>query len=139
MTCYLPGTANVLIGLAAVGEDMDADWVVRAIDWMSGCQNDDGGFGESPEAFVDPAAAGQGPSMPAVTGFVVSALVRAGRGQSPTVERAIRYLLRAQRSDGSWNNEGWVNPYVPPDTFYEYELSAVAVPCMALADYLEHR
>lgn len=139
MTCYLPGTANVLIGLAAVGEDMDAAWVVRAIEWMCSCQNDDGGFGESPEAFVDPNVAGQGPSMPAVTGFVVSALVRAGHGQSPVVERAVRYLLRAQREDGSWNNEGWVNPYVPPDTFYEYELSAAAVPCMALADYLEAR
>jgi len=139
MTCYLPGTANVLIGLAAVGEDTRAEWVTRAIDWMCGCQNEDGGFGESPDAFVDPSRAGQGPSMPAVTGFVVSALARCGRASSTVVERAVRYLLGSQRRDGTWDNAGWVNPYVPPDTFYEYDLSALAVPTMALADVVTHR
>lgn len=136
MTCYLPGTATVLLGLAAVGEDMDAAWVSRALDWMQSCQNNDGGFGESTDAFTDPDAAGCGPSMPAVTGFVVSALIRCGRRDSPAVQRALGYLVDTQQDDGGWDNAGWVNPYVPPDTFYEYELSALCVPCMALADAL---
>lgn len=139
MTCYLPGTANVIIGLAGVGEDMDAPWIAKAIAWMCSCQNSDGGFGESPAAFLDPQAAGKGPSMPAVTGFVLSALVRAGHANAEAAQRALRYLLSTQRADGSWENAGWVNPYVPPDTFYEYELSALAVPTMALADVLAAR
>lgn len=136
MTCYLPGTATVLLGLAAVGEDLEAGWVTRALDWMESCQNEDGGFGESTDAFTDPNAAGCGPSMPAVTGFVVSALIRCGRRDGLSVQRALRYLVDTQQPDGGWDNAGWVNPYVPPDTFYEYELSSLCVPCMALADAL---
>lgn len=135
MTCYLPGTATAVLGLHAVGEDLTAPWVTRALQWMMDRQNPDGGFGESPRAFVDPSWAGRGPSMPAVTGWVTTALVRAGQRDTVVVRDAIQYLLDVQRPDGTFDNAGWVNPYVPPDTFYEYELAAQCTPLMALADF----
>lgn len=135
MTCYLPGTATVVLGLHAVGEDMEAPYVQRAVDWMMSCQNEDGGFGELPEAFSDPEVAGRGPSMPGVTGFVLLAALRAGTVGTPAMERAAQYLLGSQGRDGSWDNAGWVNPYVPPDTFYEYPFASTCMPVMALAEF----
>lgn len=139
MTCYLPGTATVLIGLAAVGADLRAPWVQRALQFLCTHQNADGGFGEDPRAFVDPRAAGQGPSMPPVTGYVLSALVAGGLRGADTARRAAAYLVGTQRADGTWGTGGWVNPYVPPDTFYTYDLAATTVPLQALAQYATGR
>ncbi|MCA9619268.1 MAG: hypothetical protein KC731_09600 [Myxococcales bacterium] len=132
MTCYLPGTATVISGLRAVGEDMRARYVERAIDWMVGCQNDDGGFGETPAAFTDIREAGRGPSMPAVTGFVLAALVDAGLAEDPRASAAASYLLEIQGEEGLWRDAQWVNPYVPPETFYRYALPSQCTPLGAL-------
>jgi squalene-hopene/tetraprenyl-beta-curcumene cyclase len=132
MTCYLPGTATVLLGLHAVGEDMGAGYVRRATDWLKSRQNADGGFGETSRAFRDPLHAGRGPSMPAVTALVVAALVDAGEAESEAVQSAIAYLLRTQTAEGTWDGHGWVNPYVPPDTFYAYGLPSRTLPMLAL-------
>lgn len=136
MTCYLPGTANIVVALAAVGEDLREPYVRRAVEWMLSKQNEDGGFGETAAAFRNPTEAGRGPSMPAVTAFVLSALVDAGEARSAAVERGVRYLLEAQTADGSWPANGWVNPYVPPDTFYRYDLPARAMPLSALGKWM---
>jgi squalene cyclase len=135
MTCYLPGTASVVSGLMAVGTDPNQPIVRRAVDWLRGQQNPDGGFGETPAAFRDPGAAGRGPSMAPVTGFVASALIDAGWGADDVTLRAVRWLLDEQQADGGWSNGGWVNPYVPPDTFYLYPWSAQCTPLSALGKY----
>lgn len=132
MTCYLPGTATVISGLAAVGEDMRSPYVERALTWMREQQNDDGGFGETPAAFTDPRQAGRGPSMPPVTGFVLAALIDAGWENTDAARSAAQYLLSTQNDDGSWPDNGWVNPYVPPETFYRYALPSLCTPLGAL-------
>ncbi len=43
---YIYGTAAVLCGLAAVGEDMQTGYAQKAADWIACCQNPDGGWGE---------------------------------------------------------------------------------------------
>ena len=134
MTCYLPGTATVLMGLAAVGEDRHEPYVARAIEWMKAQQNEDGGFGEDHRAFRDPSAAGQGPSMPPVTALVLEALVAVGE-RDAVAERAAAYLVDTQQDDGGWSSNGWVNPFVPPDTFYRYDFQALALPVLALSSF----
>jgi squalene-hopene/tetraprenyl-beta-curcumene cyclase len=136
MTCYLPGTATTLIGLAATRESAREPYVQRALGWMKSKQNADGGFGETHRAFREPAHAGRGPSMPAVTALVASALIAMGEVDGDATRASIDYLLSTQDGEGSWPNHGWVNPYVPPDTFYEYELPARSLPLMALGRYL---
>lgn len=135
--CYLAETATVLIGLGAVGEDMRADHVQRALRFMLRCQNDDGGFGETPAAYRDPQCAGQGPSMPAVTAYVVLGIlaVEAAPLASAVIERAIAYLVRTQRDDGLWDNAGWLHTFVPPDLMYVYEAPAHALPLLAIAGW----
>ncbi|MEQ9495371.1 MAG: prenyltransferase/squalene oxidase repeat-containing protein [Deltaproteobacteria bacterium] len=135
MTCYLPCTSTVLLGLAAVGEDLDEPYVRRAIEWVRSTQNADGGFGEHHDAFRDPSAAGRGPSMPPVTALVVAALVACG-DIDVVASRAVDYLVRTQREDGGWSSEGWVNPFVPPDTFYRYDFQAHVLPVWALSRWV---
>jgi squalene-hopene/tetraprenyl-beta-curcumene cyclase len=128
---YLAGTAYVVSGLTRVGIAPDT----RALRWMLGCQNDDGGWGESTESYADPREAGSGPSTVALTGLVTWALQRAPR--DVTVERAVRrgiaFLLDRQLSDGSFDDARcfstmfplrayWLNDTYP--TFFALEALA---------------
>jgi squalene-hopene/tetraprenyl-beta-curcumene cyclase len=136
---YLAATAFVLIALEAVGEDLRAHWIRRAVRWVLAHQNPDGGWGELPVSYRDPRRAGEGPSMPPLTGLVVTALVAAGEGGSPAVARAVAYLLAQQRDDGTWPDGDYLAPNVPPDTFYAYREAARFYPLEALGRYLALR
>jgi squalene-hopene/tetraprenyl-beta-curcumene cyclase len=133
--CYLAETATILIGLGAVGEDMSADYVRRALRFMLACQNEDGGFGETAEAYRDPHGAGRGPSMPPVTAYVVLGCLAAERAPASAMERAIAYLLRTQREDGLWDNAGWLHTFIPPHLLYIYDAPAHALPLLAIATW----
>lgn len=132
--CYLAETATVLLGLGAVGEDMTADYISRARRWVLDCQNDDGGFGETADAYRDPSLAGRGPSMPAVTAYVLLGCLATGDPPRDAMVRAGRYLLNAQRPDGLWDNAGWLHTFVPPRLLYVYDVPAQALPVVALAE-----
>jgi squalene-hopene/tetraprenyl-beta-curcumene cyclase len=134
---YLASTACVLQGLARVGADMSESWVRRAVDFVLSRQNGDGGWGELPESYRDPALAGRGPSMPPLTGLVLTGLIDAGEGRSEAVARGIAYLLERQRADGTWPHEDWLQAIVPPDTFYILAEAAKHYPVEALARWLE--
>ncbi len=133
---YLASTACVLQGLARVGADMSEPWVRRAVGFLIERQNDDGGWGELPESYRDPALAGRGPSMPPLTGLVLTGLIDAGEGASGAVARGLAYLLAEQRADGSWPHRDWLQAIVPPDTFYILAEAAKHYPVEALAHYL---
>src|SRR5580692_1975567 len=115
MVNYLPATACVLMGLAAAGVDRGAPVVRRAVRWILDHQNADGGWGEGVFSYRDPSLAGVGPSMPPLTGLVVTALVDAGEGRSEAVARAARYLVAEQRADGTWPNGDWLHVFVSPN------------------------
>jgi squalene-hopene/tetraprenyl-beta-curcumene cyclase len=134
---YLASTACVLQGLARVGADMSEPWVRRAVGFVLERQNGDGGWGELPESYRDPALAGRGPSMPPLTGLVLTGLIDAGEGSSDAVARGIAYLLDRQRPDGTWPHEDWLQAIVPPDTFYILAEAARHYPVEALSRWLE--
>ena len=134
---YLASTACVLQGLARVGADMSEPWVRRAVGFVLERQNGDGGWGELPDSYRDPALAGRGPSMPPLTGLVLTGLIDAGEGSSEAVARGIAHLLGRQRSDGTWPHGDWLQAIVPPDTFYILAEAAKHYPVEALARWLE--
>ncbi|MEY4576857.1 MAG: hypothetical protein RL701_1560, partial [Pseudomonadota bacterium] len=133
---YVNCTAFVLLGLRSVGADLRAEWVRRGLHWLISVQNPDGGWGEGPESYRDPKLAARAPSMPALTGLVVAALIDVGEGDSAAVTRGVQYLLDEQRADGSWLNRQYLHTNIPPDTFYVLPAAARFYPQEALGKYL---
>lgn len=136
---YLSSTAFVVLGLRAVGVNLQESWVQRAVKWMISKQNADGGWGEGPASYRDDSAAGVGPTMLPLTGLVVQALIDAGEGDSVAVKKAVKLLLDTQRADGTWVNGEYLHVNIPPDTFYVYPEAARFYPTEALGKYLAHR
>jgi squalene-hopene/tetraprenyl-beta-curcumene cyclase len=93
---YLASTACVLGGVARVGTDMSEPWVRRAVSFVLERQNQDGGWGELADSYRDPTLAGRGPSMPPLTGLVLTGLIDAGvlaeAAKHYPVEALARYL-----------------------------------------------
>ncbi len=89
-----------------------------ALAWMMGMQGSDGGFGTfdrdnnqtilnripfaDMKSLIDP-------SNPDVTGHVLECFAELGLSHSLPVRRAVRYLKRVQRPDGSWFGRWGVN------------------------------
>jgi squalene-hopene/tetraprenyl-beta-curcumene cyclase len=134
---YLAATASVLQGLARVGADMSEPWIRRAVGFLLERQNPDGGWGELPASYRDPAQAGRGPSVPPLTGLVLTGLIDAGEAASEAVARGIAYLLDQQHPDGTWPHGDWLQANIPPDTFYILAEAAKHYPTEALAHYLD--
>ena len=91
------------------------------------------GVGRASRSYRDSALAGRGPSMPPLTGLVLTGLIDAGEGSSDAVERGVAYLLDQQRADGTWPHGDWLQAIVPPDTFYILAEAAKHYPVEALA------
>jgi len=134
---YLASTACVLQGLRRVGADMSEPWIRRAVAFVLSRQNGDGGWGELPDSYRNPGLAGRGPSMPPLTGLVLTGLIDAGEGSSDAVRRGIAYLLDCQHADGTWPHGDWLQAIVPPDTFYILAEAAKHYPVEALARWLD--
>ncbi len=132
---YVYGTWSVLRGLGAIGEDMNAPYVQRAVRWLLAHQNEDGGWGESPASYTDAARAGRGPSTPSQTAWALLALFAAGHTTGQEVERGIDSLLRTQHPDGSWTDAFWNGTGFPRVFFLKYHLYATYFPLWAMGVY----
>ncbi|MCS6865249.1 MAG: prenyltransferase/squalene oxidase repeat-containing protein [Gemmataceae bacterium] len=81
---------QVFAGLAAVGYDLTAIGVRRAVRGLKELQNDDGGWG-TPR------------STPGATAVAVLALLIADEPDCPEVQAGAEYLVGTQRADGFWH------------------------------------
>ncbi|MDP9727481.1 squalene--hopene cyclase [Alicyclobacillus tolerans] len=132
---YIYGTGAVLPALASVGVNMKEPWVQRALDWLTGHQNEDGGWGESCLSYADPAWIGRGESTPSQTAWALIGLVAGGRANTPAATRAVAYLRNTQRSDGGWDETLYTGTGFPQDFFIGYRLYAHVFPLIALGRY----
>lgn len=132
---YIYGTWLALTGLAAVGEDMSDLAYQRAVRWLLSVQNRDGGWGETLDSYDDPAHKGTGPSTATQTAWALLALHAAGHDDAPAVGRGLRYLLRTQRPDGSWDDPYWTGTGFPRVFYLRYHLYDDYFPLLALAEY----
>jgi squalene-hopene/tetraprenyl-beta-curcumene cyclase len=118
--------------------------VRRAVQWLQGHQNDDGGWGENLRSYVDRAWAGRGESTASQTAWALLALLAAGersdaveRGeQSDAVERGVRWLCDTQCPDGSWDEPQFTGTGFPRDFYLNYHLYRMVFPISALGRYL---
>ncbi|MFQ5656957.1 MAG: squalene--hopene cyclase [Candidatus Methylomirabilales bacterium] len=134
---YIYGTWSVLRGLQAIGEDLKAPYVRRAVRWLESCQNADGGWGETIMSYADPALAGKGESIASQTAWALLGLMAAGEERNPAVTRGIRYLLETQRPDGSWDDPYWNGTGFPRVFYLKYHLYPAYFPLWALGIYRE--
>jgi squalene-hopene/tetraprenyl-beta-curcumene cyclase len=135
---YIYGTWLALTALRHVGEDMSDPRILRARDWLLGCQNEDGGWGETLWSYHDPSLKGSGPTTASQTAWSLLGLMAAGMNDERTekaVQRGISFLLGSQRADGSWYDEHWTGTGFPGVFYLRYHLYACYFPLQALATF----
>ncbi|MBX3404238.1 MAG: hypothetical protein KF699_12585 [Phycisphaeraceae bacterium] len=93
---YLYGTWQALGGLMYAGFDPGCDVVQRAVRWVLSVQNDDGGFGESANSYLDRSLMGRGPSTASQTAWGLMCLLYALRPDHEACRRAVQWLCDHQ-------------------------------------------
>jgi squalene-hopene/tetraprenyl-beta-curcumene cyclase len=128
---YIYGVGAAVPALVVAGMDPASEPIAKAIQWLEAHQNDDGGFGEDPRSYDDPAWRGRGASTASQTAWALIAMHAAGhRGES--VERAVRWLVDTQRPDGTWDEPQFTGTGFPGDFYINYHLYRLVFPLMAL-------
>ena len=98
-------------------------------------QNGDGGWGEDPRSYDDPAWIGRGPSTASQTAWALLALHAAGEElESSAGARARGRVARiaTQRPDGTWDEPQYTGTGFPSDYYINYHLYRLTFPIMAL-------
>ena len=129
---FIYGTWSVLSGLRAIGDDLDAPHIRRAVAWLKVHQNPDGGWGESLQTYADERLAGRGASTPSQTAWAVLGLLAGERGVGAEAHRGVDYLVRTQRADGSWDEPEFTGTGFPRHFYLRYHMYRNYFPLMAL-------
>ncbi len=132
---YIYGTWSVLYGLQSVGEDMSKDYIQKAVLWLKNVQNSDGGWGERCKSYENPRFKAMGPSTASQTSWAIMGLLAAAEIDCPAVERGIRYLLKTQNQDGTWDENEFTATGFPRFFYLKYHLYRNYFPLFALASY----
>ncbi|MGD9765502.1 MAG: squalene--hopene cyclase [Candidatus Binatia bacterium] len=135
---FIYGTWSALSGLRAIGDDLDAPHVRRAVAWLKAHQNSDGGWGETMASYDDERLAGQGESTPSQTGWAILGLLAGEDGISPAVLRGVEFLLGQQRKDGQWDELLYTGTGFPRHFCLHYDMYRSYFPLMALGG-VRHR
>jgi squalene-hopene/tetraprenyl-beta-curcumene cyclase len=129
---HVYGTGAALPALEACGIEPGHPAMRRAVAWLDGVQNDDGGFGEDILSYRDRRLPGRGPSTPSQTAWALLAYVAAGEHGRPAAEKAGAYLCTAQQSNGDWKERHYTGTGFPLDFMIRYHLYRLHFPLMAL-------
>lgn len=132
---YLYGTCFALRGLRAAGEDPREAHMMRAAEWVRSVQNSDGGWGETPASYDDPARKAEGVSTASQTAWALMALFATGDYETGSVEAGIRYLIEHQQENGSWDEPFFTGSGFPRVFYLRYHLYPQYFPLMALGEY----
>lgn len=132
---YIYGTWQVLRGLAAIGENMQSEYVQKAVRWLKSVQNSDGGWGERCDTYDHPQLKGKGPSTPSQTAWGLMGMLACGLLHDPATERAVRYLLRTQKEDGTWDEPEFTGTGFPKVFYLEYTYYRDYFTILALGNY----
>jgi len=136
---YIYGTWQVLRGLRAIGQNMTQDWILRGRDWLESCQNNDGGWGETCGTYENPSTKGIGESTASQTAWAIMGICACGDLDRRSIQRGLRYLLSAQKPDGSWDEEQITGTGFPRVFYLKYDMYRQNFPLLALATYINYR
>ncbi len=128
---YVYGTGAAVPALVAAGVAPAEPCVCRAVAWLQAHQNEDGGWGEDPRSYDDPAWVGRGPSTASQTAWALLALHAAGE-HGPAMARGVAWLIDTQLPDGGWDEPQYTGTGFPSDYYINYHLYRLTFPIMAL-------
>ena len=132
---YFYGTWSVLCGLEAIDEDMSQPYIKKAVNWIKSKQNNDGGWGEVCESYIDRSLMGCGPSTASQTGWALLSLLAAGEAHSESVAKGVKYLLDTQNADGTWDEDAFTGTGFPKFFMIKYHIYRNCFPLTALGKY----
>ncbi len=140
---YIYGTSGVLAALSLVAPKTHQREIERGANWLAGCQNADGGWGETCLSYNDPSLKGQGDSTASQTAWALIGLLAAGEAtgtyRMDAIERGVHYLLQTQRPDGTWNEDYFTGTGFPCHFYLKYHLYQQHFPLTALGRYRLHQ
>ena len=135
-TNYIYGTWSVLVALELAQVPAEDPMIVRAVEWLESTQREDGSWGESNDAYLDPALAGGGAAGTAFqTAWALLALMATQRANDASVHNGVEYLRRAQRNDGLWYDREFTAPGFPRVFYLKYHGYSRYFPLWALARF----
>ena len=132
---YVYGTWQAIEGLRAVGLPVTDAAVSTGADWLARYQQPCGGWGETPESYVDPSLAGCGTPTASQTAWAVAGLVAAGRHDTREARRGVQWLVARQSTDGSWEEPEFTGTGFPKVFYLRYHYYPIYFPLMALARF----
>jgi len=132
---FIYGTWSVLAGLRAIGDDVDALHIRRAVGWLKSHQNSDGGWGESLRSYDDEGCAGRGVSTASQTAWAVLGLLAGERALSAEIRSGAAYLLDTQCADGTWEETLFTGTGFPRHFYLRYDMYRNYFPLMALGQF----
>ncbi len=134
---HVYGIGAAVPALLAAGIQPAAECIRRAVVWLEAHQNEDGGWGEDPRSYDDPAWIGRGPSTASQTAWALIALHAAGESRGRAARRGVGWLIGTQREDGSWDEPQYTGTGFPSDYYINYHLYRLTFPIMALGRCLD--
>jgi squalene-hopene/tetraprenyl-beta-curcumene cyclase len=133
---YIYGTWSVVSALNAAGIDHGAPEMRKAVSWLAGIQNEDGGWGEDGASYkLDYHGYERAPSTASQTAWALLGLMAAGAIDHPAVARGISYLAATQGADGFWNEPRYTATGFPRVFYLRYHGYSKFFPLWALARY----
>ena len=132
---HVYGTCAALTALHAAGVHCYDRPVRRAVQWLEGHQNADGGWGEDLRSYTDDRWRGRGESTASQTAWAVIGLLASGVNGDVSA-RGIRWLVENQRPDGTWDEPLFTGVGFPGDFYINYHLYRQVFPVSALGRYL---
>jgi squalene-hopene/tetraprenyl-beta-curcumene cyclase len=136
---YIYGTSGVLSALALIGPEKYKLNIERGAAWLLGCQNADGGWGETCRTYNDPSLKGQGRSTASQTAWALIGLLAAGEATGKlaleAIEQGINYLVTTQQPDGTWFEADFTGTGFPCHFYLKYHMYQQYFPLIALGRY----
>src|SRR2546423_10586283 len=118
---------------------MTQNWILRGRDWLESCQNNDGGWGETCGTYENPSTKGIGESTASQTAWAIMGICACGDLDQPSIQRALSYLLRTQRPDGSWDEEQITGTGFPGAFYLKYAMYRQVFPLLVRSPTLTSR
>lgn len=136
---YIYGTSGALSALAVIAPTTQQSCIEKGATWLIGCQNPDGGWGETCRSYDHPTLKGKGVSTASQTAWALIGLLTAaeatGNLAKQTIESGVNYLLATQQPNGTWNESEFTGTGFPSHFYLKYHLYQQYFPLIALSRF----